>query len=60
MARTHFKNNKGVKKMDTLVDMILCGSECLDAVVIVRIIVFMFCLELFATVAGLLGSVGRK
>lgn len=46
--------------MDALVDMILCGSECLDAVVIVRIIVFMFCLELFATVAGLLGSVGRK
>lgn len=46
--------------MDTLVNMILGDSEFLDAVVIVRIIVFMFSLELLATVAGLLGSIGRR
>ena len=46
--------------MDTIVNMILGESEFLDAVVIVRIIVFMFCLELFAVVAGLLGSIGRR
>ena len=46
--------------MDAIVNMILGDSEFLDAVVIVRIIVFMFILEVFAVAAGLLGGAGRR
>lgn len=46
--------------MDAIVNMILGDSEFLDAAVIVRIIVFMFILEVFAAAAGLLGGTGRR
>lgn len=46
--------------MDSIVNMILGDSEFLDAVVVIRLVVFMFSLELFATVCGLLGSISRK
>lgn len=42
--------------MDTLVDLIVGTSTTLDVYVMVRLIVIMIALELFATACGFLGG----
>lgn len=46
--------------MNTIVNLIVGESVTLDVYVIVRLIVVMMSLEIFATVCGLLGGMARK
>lgn len=46
--------------MDTIVNLIVGESMTLDVYVIVRLIVVMMSLEIFATVCGLLGGMTKR
>lgn len=45
--------------MDEIVNLILCGSETLDAPSIVRLVVLLMGLELFSVACGFLGSLKK-
>jgi hypothetical protein len=45
--------------MDAIVDLILCGSDTLDAASIVRLIAMLMALELFAVACGYIGGMKK-
>ena len=56
MEKCHIK---GVQIMDEIVNLILQGSNTLDAPVIVRLVVMLMGLELFTVACGFLGGMKK-
>lgn len=45
--------------MDAIVDLILQGSDTLDAPALVRLVVMVMALEMFAVISGFLGGLRK-